>query len=89
MNEKTLNAYINEAIKEEMGEGLGWSRAAKNAAAGGYKWNPNLSGRQNRWYRKAQKTALDNSEMTVAGPEHVCQAYAGYLEQALDEVLGE
>lgn len=28
-------------------------------------------------------------EMTLAGPEHVCQAYAGYLEQALDEVLGE
>ena len=28
-------------------------------------------------------------EMTVVAPEHVCQAYAGHLEQALDEVLGE
>ena len=28
-------------------------------------------------------------EMTLVGPDHVCQAYAGYLEQALDEVLGE
>lgn len=84
LNEKTLNAYINEAIKEEMGEGLGWSRAAKNAAAGGYKWNPNLSGRQNRWYRKAQKTALDNSEMTVAGP---AKYSPDFNQRNLDDIL--
>ena len=84
MNEKTLNAYINEAIKEEMGEGLGWSRAAKNAAAGGYKWNPNLSGRQNRWYRKAQKAALDNSEMTVAGP---AKYSPDFNQRNLDDIL--
>ena len=28
-------------------------------------------------------------EMSLAGPEHVRQAYAGFLEQALDETLGE
>ena len=28
-------------------------------------------------------------QMTVIAPEHVREAYAGYLEQALDEVLGE
>jgi len=27
--------------------------------------------------------------MTVIAPEHVREAYAGYLQEALDDVLGE
>ena len=28
-------------------------------------------------------------DMTISAPEHVREAYAGYLQEAIDEVLGE
>ncbi len=79
LNEKTLNAYLQRAINEEIDELFGMSRAAKNAAAGGYRWNPNMTNRQNRRARRAQKNKLDNEEMGVAGPAKYNPNYNKYF----------
>ena len=57
LDEQTLNAYINQAINEEINEFLGLSRADKNAKWG-YTWDPSLSTKQNRRNRDLQRAQI-------------------------------
>lgn len=57
LDERTLKAYINEAINEELNEFWGLSRGEKNAKWG-YEWDPNLSSKQNRRNRNVQKALI-------------------------------
>ena len=57
LNERTLNAYINEAINEELDEFLGLSRKERNAKWG-YTWDPTLSAKQNRLNRNINKAQI-------------------------------
>jgi len=76
LDEQTLNAYINQAINEELNEFLGLSRAEKNAKWG-YTWDPNLSTKQNRRNRDLQR-----AQIRAAG-------YNNYDEYAAGEGLDE
>ena len=76
LDEQTLNAYIKQAINEELNEFLGLSRAEKNAKWG-YTWDPNLSTKQNRRNRDLQR-----AQIRAAGYKNY-NAYAA--EKGLDE----
>lgn len=84
LNEQTLNAYINEAIRLELQEMLEedkwwnpatWGRDRKNARWG-YTWDDSLSAKQNRRNRDVNKAQIKakgyknyDDMMTGEGPE--------------------
>ena len=74
LNEATLNAYINEAIDEELDEIWGLSRSEMNDKWG-YRWDDNLTNAQNRAQRKLNKANIKakgyrNAQEYEAGEGH-------------------
>lgn len=79
LNEQTLNAYLSEAINEELEEIFGLSRAERNAKWG-YEWDPNISNRQNRLNRNMNK-----AQIKAAGYRNFDEYQAGELGDEGDE----
>ena len=71
LDEQTLNAYINQAINEEINEFLGLSRDEKNAKWG-YQWNDKLSDEQNKRLRD-----LNRANIRAAGYKNAAEYEAG------------
>lgn len=74
LNEHTLEAYINQAINEELNEFWGLSQGEKNAKWG-YEWDPSLSTKQNKRNRDVQKALIKqkgyrNHDEYMAGEGH-------------------
>ncbi len=73
LNERTLEAYINQAINEELEE-YGWGKKGRNEKWG-YEWDNNLSRKQNRRNRNVQKALIKqrgyrNHDEYMAGEGH-------------------
>lgn len=71
LSEAQLNAYLNEAINEELDEIFGWSRSEQNAKWG-YNWDKNLSAKQNRRNR-----AVNKAQIKAAGYRNAQEYEAG------------